>query len=86
MKQRVFSVQPGLGLKELQALEACMTVASDDDVVMQDDAQRTGDLGDLLGHLDVGARRRRIAGRVIVEHTTNFGIYLEIKRKYENFR
>jgi len=50
-----------------QALEARVTLAADDDVIVNRDAERRGGLGDLLGHLDVGARRRRVAGWVIVD-------------------
>lgn len=47
-----------------------MAVLADDDVVMHGNAEwlRHGD--DLLRHLDVGARRGRIAGRMIMHQTT----------------
>jgi hypothetical protein len=35
-------------------------------VVVHGDAERAGDVDDRLGHLDVGLRRRWIAGRVVV--------------------
>jgi hypothetical protein len=38
-----------------------MPVLADDDVVMHGNAERSCDLDDLLCHLDVGVRRRRIA-------------------------
>jgi hypothetical protein len=41
-----------------------MTASADDDVVVHGDAERAGDIDDRLGHLDVGLRRRRIAGGV----------------------
>lgn len=44
-----------------QALHAGMTLLADDDVIMNGDAERFGRLDDQLGHLDVGARRRRVA-------------------------
>ena len=43
-----------------------MAFAPDDDVVMHGDAQPLGRVDDFLRHLDVGARRRRIAWRMIV--------------------
>ena len=50
-----------------QALEAGVAVAADDDVVVDDDAERLCDLCDLLRHLDVGGRRRGVAGGVVVD-------------------
>ena len=47
-----------------------MAVAADDDVVVHGDAERPRDLDDLLRHLDVGPRWRRIARRVIVQQKT----------------
>lgn len=44
-----------------------MAVAADDDVVVDSDAQRFRGVDDLLRDIDVGARRRRIARRVIVD-------------------
>jgi hypothetical protein len=41
---------------------------ADDDVVVHANAKRLRHRDDLLRHLDVGARRRRIAGRVIVQN------------------
>jgi hypothetical protein len=49
-----------------------MPVASDDDVVVDSDAQALGDRDDVQGHLDVLGRWRRIARRVIVNQTTEF--------------
>ncbi len=39
---------------QLHRLEARVSVASDDDVVMHRDAERGRDLGDVLRHADVG--------------------------------
>ena len=44
-----------------------MPVLADDDVVVHVDAERAGDVDDRLGHLDIGLRRRRIAGGVVVQ-------------------
>src|SRR6266852_988549 len=44
-----------------------MPVAADDDVVVHRNPERLGDLRDLPRHLDVGARRRRVAGGLIVD-------------------
>jgi hypothetical protein len=38
-------------------------------MVVHGNPERTRDLDDRLGHLDVGARRRGIAGRMIVDQT-----------------
>ena len=43
-----------------------MALFADDDVVVNDDAERFAGGHDRLGHLDIGARRGRITGRVIV--------------------
>jgi hypothetical protein len=43
-----------------------MPVLADDDVVVHGNAERAGDVDDRLGHLDVGLRRRGIAGGVVV--------------------
>ena len=39
-----------------------MTVLADDDVLVDGNAERGGDLDDRLGHMDIGLRWRRIAG------------------------
>lgn len=46
-----------------------MAFAADDDVVVDDDAERTGGLDDGLGHLDVRARGGRVAGGVVVHQS-----------------
>jgi hypothetical protein len=43
-----------------------VAVLADDDVVVHGDAERSGHIDDGLGHLDVGARGRGIAGGMIV--------------------
>src|SRR5207244_13250773 len=53
-------------LNQPQLLQALVSVAPDDDVVMHRDPERSRDLRDLPRHLDVGARWRRIAGRMVV--------------------
>ena len=55
---------------QLQPLQTRMAVLPHDDVVVHRDAERLGDVDDLLRHLDVGARGRRIAGRVIVHQAS----------------
>jgi hypothetical protein len=47
-----------------------MPVLSDDDVIVHGNPARGGDVDDGLGHLDVGLRRGRIAGGVVVRETT----------------
>lgn len=44
-----------------------MAALADDDVVVDGDAERLGDLDQRAGHLDVGARGGRIAGGVVVD-------------------
>jgi hypothetical protein len=44
-----------------------MPVFADDDVIMHRDTKRPGGFHDRLRHVDVGPRRGRIAGRVIVD-------------------
>ena len=43
-----------------------MTFLADDNVIMHGNAERRRDCDDLLGHRDVGLRRRWVAGRVVV--------------------
>ena len=54
----------------LQPLQTRMPVLADDDVVVHGNAERGGDLDDRLGHVDIGLRRRRIAGGVVVHQQT----------------
>jgi hypothetical protein len=50
-------------------LQTRMPVLADDDVVVHGNAERGGDIDDRPGHLDIGLRRRRVAGGMIVhEH------------------
>jgi hypothetical protein len=53
-----------------------MPVLADNDVVVHGDAERGGDVDDRLGHLDVGLRRRRVAGWMVVQETTAAAIQL----------
>lgn len=53
-----------------------MTLLADNDVVMHDDAERLGRLDDGAGHLDVGTRGFRIAGRVVVDQPAKLKKYL----------
>ena len=48
-----------------------MAFLADDDVVVHGNAERACHRDDLLRHLDVGARRRRVAGRMIMHNKTN---------------
>ena len=47
-----------------------MSLLADDDVVVHRNAERLRHLDDLLGHLDVRAGRRRVAGGVVVQKDT----------------
>ena len=44
-----------------------MAVAADDDVVVDSDAEGRRGVDDLARHLDVGARRRRVARGAVVD-------------------
>lgn len=57
-------------LDQLQPFQAGVALRADDDVVVHRDAERLGDIHDRLRHLDVAARRRRIARRMIVREPT----------------
>jgi hypothetical protein len=61
---------------QLQSLQARVPILADDDVIVHGDAERSGDRDDLLGHLDVGLRRRRVAGRMVVHLMSGRFIYL----------
>src|SRR5258705_13519353 len=47
-------------------LQTRMPVLADDDVVVHGNAERGGDIDDRLRHLDIGLRRRRVAGGTVV--------------------
>lgn len=53
-------------LHQFHALQAGMPVLADNDVIMHGDAERLGDVYDRFRHLDVGLRRCRVAGGMIV--------------------
>src|SRR5882724_10844947 len=63
---------------QLQPLQARMPVLADDDVIMYRNPERPSDVDDRLGHVDIGARRRRVAARMIVQNRP-------IRRKYLKF-
>ena len=52
-----------------------MAFTADDDVIVDGDAEGAGGVDDGPGHLDVGARGGRVAGRVVMDHPSNFGKY-----------
>jgi hypothetical protein len=54
-----------------------MAIPADDDVVVHLDAEPARDLDDLPGHVDVGARRCRVASGVIVDQNDRCGAQLE---------
>ena len=49
--------------------QAQLRPGADDDVVMHGDPERLGDVDDRFRHLDVGLRRRRIAGGMVVQES-----------------
>src|SRR4030088_74023 len=64
-------------LDQLHPLQARVPVLADDDVVVHRDAEGLGDVDDLLGHLHVGARGRRVARGVVVDQHHGGGGQLE---------
>src|SRR5262245_65690206 len=64
-------------LQQLELAETGVAAAADDDVVVHRDAERARDLDQGLRHLDVGARRRRVARRVVVHQDDGGGRKLE---------
>jgi hypothetical protein len=56
---------------QLQAAQAGVAVASDDDMVVHGDAEGLGDFDNHPGQVDVGTRRCRIATGVIVGQPGN---------------
>jgi hypothetical protein len=57
-------------LHQFHALQTGMPVLADDDVIMHGDAERLCDLDNRFRHLDVGLRRRRVAGGMVGQQTT----------------
>ena len=56
---------------QLQPLETGLAFFADDDVIVHQNTERLRHDDNPLRHLDVGARRRRVAGKMIVhEHGT----------------
>lgn len=45
-----------------------MALAADDEMVVERDAELVADIAHLMGHGDVGGRRRRVARRMVVDH------------------
>ena len=67
---RIFCLPQKADSNQPQPLQAGMPVLADDDVVVDGNPQRLRDLDDRLRHRDVGLRRRRIAGRMVVHQPT----------------
>ncbi len=55
-----------------------MPILSDDDVIVDGDAERGGNVDDGLGHLDIRLRRRRVAGGMVVHQSTTSRISLNL--------
>ena len=51
-----------------------MAVLADDDVIVHRNSERARNRHDRFRHLDIGGRRRRIAGRMIV-HQSSMSAY-----------
>ena len=54
-----------------------MPVFADDDVVVDGNAERGGDIDDRFRHLDIGLRGRRIAGGVVMHHALEISYLVE---------
>ena len=67
---RVLSVPKQTSLDQLLSFQARVTFVAYDDLVVHDDAERLRDLDNRLCHLNVRARRRRVATWVIMQQTT----------------
>jgi hypothetical protein len=52
---------------ELESLQAGVAVFADNEVIVHRDAKRCRHRDDLLRHFDVSARRRRVAGGMVVQ-------------------
>jgi hypothetical protein len=50
-----------------------MPVLADDDVIVHGNAERSGNVDDGAGHLDIGLRWRRVAGGVIMHQNDRGG-------------
>ena len=59
---------------QAKAAKAGVPIPGDDDVVMDSDAEQLANLGNLLGHIDIGTGRRGVAGRVVVDEHTAGGV------------
>lgn len=57
-----------------------MAGAADDQMVMDGDAELLGRVGDFARHVDVGARRRRVAAGVIVDLPSKYTYQFEIPK------
>src|ERR1035438_1439919 len=58
---------------QLHPLQTGMPVLADDDVVVHGNAKRSSDIDDRFRHLDVGLRRCRIAGGMVVDQDNSRG-------------
>lgn len=57
-----------------------MAFLADDDVVVNGDTQPLADLDDFLGHVDIGAGGRLVAGRMVVHQPVKLGKLLYFNR------
>jgi hypothetical protein len=83
---REFRQPPLLKLDQPHPLQARMPASADDDVVVHGNAEGRGDIDDRFRHLDIGLRRRGIAGGMVVHQSTtprislNFPTYILFPR------
>ena len=59
--------------EQLQAPEAGVALAADDQMIVNHDAERLAEADDLHGHRDVGGGRARVAGRMVVHQDQRCG-------------
>ena len=86
MRRTPFQAKPQPKSDQPHSPERGMPVASDNDVIMDGDAQRLGDCDNVQCHLDVLGRGRRIARRVIVKQSSIRRYHIEPKRFFVDTR
>ena len=59
-----------------ELFEARCALAADDEMVVDLQTEDARRIDDLPGHLDIGPGRRRVAGRMIVDHALQYSMAL----------
>ena len=71
------------GSNHLEALQTGVAIASDDQMIVHDNAEGLGDVYDLMRHANVGGRGRWIAGGVVMRQATLVPIALMLLLFFE---